>query len=139
MRSLSPAPSRYSPAIGDVSAREGGSAADRPRGRKTARTAAAAAKRMAEVVCFMAVSSVLIGGRTQTAPPVDKRPRDGLAFQGFGVDGVGRIAGGADGDAQRVLELVVLDPRDDAVDHPRRMLEVGVEQHQRERALAGVP
>src|SRR5687767_4381115 len=118
MRSLSPAPSLYSPTIGDVSARDGGSAAHSPRGRNRAAATAAAASCRISVVCFMAVPSVLIRGETEAAPPVHDWPRHRLALQGLRVDGMGRVAGGADGDPQRVLKFVVLDARHHAVDHP---------------------
>ena len=51
---------------------------------------------------------------------------------------MGRIAGGADRNPQRGREFVVLDARDQPVDDAGGMVEVGVEQDQRERALVGV-
>ncbi len=51
--------------------------------------------------------------------------------QRVGVDAVSRIAGGADRDAQRLVEFVVLDAGHQAVDDPQGVLEIGVEQHER--------
>jgi len=48
------------------------------------------------------------------------------------------IAGRPDRDAHLRGELVVLDARDQTIDHPRRVLVVGVEQHHGEGALVGV-
>src|SRR6266851_2193855 len=83
-------------------------------------------------VCFMVKTSVLIGRRAgNAAAPVHDGPRHGLALERIGVDRVSGIAGGPDRDAERGGKFVVLDARNEAVDHARRMLEVGIEQDER--------
>jgi hypothetical protein len=47
------------------------------------------------------------------------------------------IAGGADGNTQRGRKVVGVDARDEAVDDACGAVEVGIQQHQGERALLG--
>src|SRR4051812_48085528 len=83
--------------------------------------------------------SVLIGGGGPNAStPVDNGPRQRLSRQRSRVDCVRWVAGGADRDTQRRRELVTLDARDQTVDDARRVLEIGVEQHDGERAALRV-
>src|SRR6185295_2555895 len=100
-------------------------------------SASAAARVGTSVRFFMATTSVLIGGRVASAP-VDDRSGQRLTLQRVGVDGVGRIAGGADRDAHLRGEFVVLDTGDQAGDHALGVLVVGVEQDERNRAPIGV-
>src|SRR6266851_568890 len=141
MRSLSPGPRRYSsPTDGGgcpcflssspatVTAARGAPAAGR--GAIEQRTVTPTIRNVD--VCFMVKTSVLIGRRAgNAAAPVHDGPRHGLALERFGVDRVSGIAGGPDRDTERCREFVVLDARNEAVDHARRMLEVGIEQDER--------
>ena len=62
----------------------------------------------------------------EPASPVDDGAREGLTLERVGVDRVRRIARGSDRDPQHGRELVVLDTGDEAIDHPRRVLEIGI-------------
>src|SRR5687767_9641832 len=108
MRSLSPAPSRYSAASGALSAvaRTGGSAATAMAGCRATAAKAAATKRVTNAVWFMDAPSVsvLIGGGTRSVAPIDQRPRHRLTLQRRRVDGMRRITGRADRDAKCGLE-----------------------------------
>ena len=48
-----------------------------------------------------------------------------------------RVAGGAERDAQRRAKFVVFEACDEPIDHPRGVVEISVEQNQRERAVIG--
>src|SRR5712671_6421856 len=120
MRSLSPGPSRYSSfsagpcGAGFLSASLSLSLA--ASGASVQTVNASAAARVVTCLLFMALTSVLIGGRVKAAPPVDDRVRQGLTFEGVGIDGVGRIAGGTDRDPHLRREFVILDAGDQPVD-----------------------
>src|SRR5919107_5348061 len=79
-----------------------------------------AARYETSVMCFIAFPSVLIGGRTEATAPVHDRPRQRLLLQRIGVDGVRRVAGGANRNPQGRRELVVLDARHQPIDDARR-------------------
>jgi hypothetical protein len=67
-----------------------------------------------------------------------ERMRERMAFQGTGVDSMRRTTRGSNGDAKCGRKFVALDARDDAVDDLCRIVEVGVEQHERKYSLVGV-
>src|SRR5262249_20064778 len=69
------------------------------------------------------------------APPIDDRFGRRCPLQGVGVAGMGWITCGAYGEAKRGCEFVVVDARNQPIDHRERLLEIGVEQDERERAL----
>src|SRR5258706_16093089 len=108
MRSLPPGPSRYSsPSAGGCGAGFLSSLSLADRGARVQTVnASAAARVVTNVRLFMATTSVLLGGRV-TASPVDDGAGQRLTLQRVGVDGVGRIAGGAHRDAHLRGELVV--------------------------------
>src|SRR5467141_2728267 len=111
MRSLSPAPRRYSSfgaGAGVAGFLSSLSFADTGVNAQSAARATAASD-VTRGLCVMAfATSVLFAGRSKAAAPVDDGPRERLALQRIGVDGVGRIARGPDGDAEVRREFVVL-------------------------------
>src|SRR5438093_13704035 len=117
MRSLSPAPSLYS------SLSAGGTAAaflsslslsfsDARTGDRVDSAIRAAAVSETNVVCFIIRLPLVLIGRAKATAPVDDRARQRLPLQRICVDSVRGVTGGADRDAQRGREFVVLDARD---------------------------
>src|SRR5260370_24842575 len=139
MRSLSPGPSRYSsltdgggcPCFLSSSAATVAAARGAPTAGREAIEQRTVTPAITNVdVCFMVKTSVLIGRRAgNAAAPVHDGPRHGLALERLGVDRVSGIAGSPDRDAERRGEFVVLDARNEAIDHARRMLEVAIAPH----------
>src|SRR5437764_13804560 len=133
MRSLSPGPRWYSSVMPGACGSGFLSSLAAARGANVSASMTASDSVMSACF-FMDGSSVLIGGSVDAAAPIDERPRQRLTLQRIGVDGVSGVAGGANRDAQRRREFVVLNARDEAIDHACRVIEVRVEEHDRERA-----
>src|SRR5262245_18275108 len=91
---------------------------------------------MADIIASETLA--LDDGRPHAAAATDDRAGHRVTLERSPVERVRRIAGGSEREAERVGELVVLNQRDESVDHALRMLEVGVEQHDSEYTLAGV-
>ena len=68
--------------------------------------------------------------------PTDHRMRHRLALERLGIDGIGGIARSTDRQPQRRGEVVVVHAFHEAVNDPRRILVVGIEQDEREQSLA---